>query len=156
MKKLLVLLFMTVCMVSCKNTVEKQEVKPILLNEDLKAIITLKGGEKITVTNKLDNIKVADIEHIKLFKENSSYELLYKDSEQKYARLLLKDNTKTSPIDRDKVLIVINGEQKDKEFDLNSISADSIQSINVYKGADKIKEKFNTTAFESVIEIFTK
>jgi hypothetical protein len=60
-----------------------------------------------------------------------------------------------SGLDRDKVLIVLNGVKMPKSYDFNVLNPKDIKTMNVYKG-HYVKEKFDTIAFESAIEIFTK
>ena len=139
---------------ACKTTEEKQAVSPVSLTEELKANVTLKSGKVLTITNRLNNINVADIEKVTLLNDNATWEVFYKDDKMQLGDLKLRKNT-ASPIDRDKVLIIVDGVKTPKSYDMNSLKADSIKSINVYKGPS-VKEKFNTVEFESVIEIFTK
>lgn len=154
MKNAFILLATIFSLTACKTAEEKQAISPVALTEELKAKVILKSGEVLTVTNRLNNINVADIEKVTLLNENASWEISYNDAEKKRGNLLLRKSSE-SPIDRDKVLIVVDGVKTPKDYDMNSIKPENIKSINVYKGSS-VKEKFNTVEFESVIEIFTK
>ncbi len=154
MKKIILLVTGLFVFTACKTSEEKQEISPISLSKDLKATVVLKSGEKLTITNQLENIKVADIEKVTLLNSDATWVVSYKDSTHQYGDIKLR-NKSASSLDRNKTLIVIDGVKKSKEFDLDSIKPDHIKSIQIFKGAS-VKEKFNTTEFESVIEIFTK
>jgi hypothetical protein len=154
MKNAFILIAAIIFLSACKTTEEKQAVSPIALSEELKAKVILKNGEVLTVTNRLNNINVADIEKITLLNEDASWEIFYKDDKMQLGDLKLRKNT-SAPIDRNKVLVVVDGVKTLKSYDMNTLSPNSIKSINVYKGSS-VKEKFNTVEFESVIEIFTK
>ncbi len=140
---------------ACKTTEEKQQIHPVSLSsQELKARVEFKGGKEVLITNRLDNIRIADIEKITVLDDEATWEFFYRDKERQIGGIKLKKKSETA-IDRDKILIVIDGVETPKDFDLNSLKTDRIKSINVYKGA-KMTEKFNTKEFESVIEIFTK
>ena len=154
MKNAFILLVTIFALSACKTAEEKQAISPVALTEELKAKVILKSGEVLTVTNRLDNIKVADIEKVTLLNDNASWEIFYKDDKMQLGDLKLRKNT-TEALDRDKVLIIVDGVKTPKSYDMNTLSPNNIKSINVYKGPT-VKEKFNTVEFESVIEIFTK
>lgn len=154
MKNAFILLVTILALSACKTAEEKQAISPVALTEELKAKVILKSGEVLTVTNRLDNIKVADIEKVTLLNDNASWEIFYKDDKMQLGDLKLRKNT-TAALDRDKVLIVVDDVKTPKNYDMNSIKPENIKSVNVYKGSS-VKEKFNTVEFESVIEIFTK
>ena len=154
MKNAFILLVTIFALSACKTAEEKQAISPVALTEELKAKVILKSGEVLTVTNRLDNIKVADIEKVTLLNDNASWEIFYKDDNKQVGDLKLRKNT-TAALDRNKVLVVVDGVKTPKSYDMNTLSPNNIKSINVYKGPS-VKEKFNTVEFESVIEIFTK
>jgi hypothetical protein len=154
MKNAFILIATILFLSACKTAEEKQAVSPIALSEELKANVTLKSGKVLQITNRMDNVNVADIEKVTLLNENASWEIFYKDDKMQLGDLKLRKNT-SAPLDRNKVLVVVDGVKTPKDYNMNSIKPETIKSISVYKGPS-VKEKFNTVEFESVIEIFTK
>lgn len=154
MKNTFILMAGLLFLAACKTTEEKQEIAPISLSENLQARILIKGGKEVMITNRMENIRVDDIEKVIVLNDKATWDFLYKDKETRVGDIRLRMKS-DSGIDREKILIVVDGVKTPKDFELNSLKTDRIKSVNVYKGASA-KEKFNAPEFESVIEIFTK
>lgn len=84
--------------------------------------------------------------------------ILARDSDDIYA---YQNSTKSNPasmnfyLQEEKPLLVVDGEIKEAEFELNSIKTDEIASVNVLKGENAVK-KYGKDAENGVIELTTK